>query len=69
MKMRMNITIWLAVLLVMVSFNTHAAEVLAPPANGAAAQAQSAGQSAIKGETVKNEGTGDMCCQKWSPSV
>ncbi|SNX59294.1 hypothetical protein SAMN06296273_0734 [Nitrosomonas ureae] len=58
MKMRMNIAIWLVIILAMVSFNTHAAEVLAPPASGAAAQPQSAGQSEVKGDAVKNEGTG-----------
>lgn len=55
MKIRMNITIWLAVLLVVVSFNAHAAEVSAPAPT---AQDPGAGKGIVQGETVKNEGTG-----------
>ncbi|MDP3282202.1 MAG: hypothetical protein Q8M57_14365 [Nitrosomonas sp.] len=57
MKMRMNITIWLAVLLVMVSFNTHAAEVPAP-APVPTVEDPGAGKGIVQGETGKNEGTG-----------
>lgn len=50
MKMRMNIAIWLVVVLVMVSFNTHAGEGVAPTS-----QDQSAGQ----GTSTKDAGTKD----------
>lgn len=53
MKMRMNVTLWLAVLLVMVSFNIHAVEV--PTAT---AQDPGAGKGIVQGETGKNESTG-----------